>query len=333
MPDLNDLPGFRRGAEWAIAAGVAVELGLIATLRDGPLRSTEIARRLDASPRGVQALLGALAELGAVRPDEAGWRLTGAGRARLLDRESPEYEADSLIHWMRTIRGWSVDLPGAVRTGEPATKDSPAHGARNGKELEAFMAAMANRSPENVTAVADAVRGAAPGARTLLDIGGGPGVYSRALADRGFEVSLLDRPEVIVFVVEAYGLESDQRIQLVRADFLEALPRQSFDVVLLANVSHIYGPESNREVLRRTGEILNPGGCVAIIDFVRGVSGFAPLFALTMLLRTEDGGTWSLPEYTGWLHDAGLDRVRCATIGPDLQMVTAERPSEGRGAG
>jgi hypothetical protein len=69
---------------------------------------------------------------------------------------------------------------------------------------------------------------------------------------------------------------------------------------------------------------------VAIIDFVRGVSEFAPLFALTMLLSTDDGGTWSLSEYTDWLHGGGLERVRCASIGPDLQMITAVNPSEGR---
>jgi hypothetical protein len=69
---------------------------------------------------------------------------------------------------------------------------------------------------------------------------------------------------------------------------------------------------------------------VAVVDFVRGISEFAPLFALTMLLSTDGGGTWSLPEYTGWLHDAGLERVRCVTIGPDFQMITAVKPSEGR---
>ena len=57
---------------------------------------------------------------------------------------------------------------------------------------------------------------------------------------------------------------------------------------------------------------------MAIVDFVRGVSEFAPLFALTMLLSTDDGSTWSLPEYSSWLLGAGLERVRCTTIRPDV---------------
>ena len=61
MPDLNDLHVFRRGAEWALAAGAAVELGIIATLGDGPVGSSEIARRLKLSPRGVETLLRILA--------------------------------------------------------------------------------------------------------------------------------------------------------------------------------------------------------------------------------------------------------------------------------
>jgi 2-polyprenyl-3-methyl-5-hydroxy-6-metoxy-1,4-benzoquinol methylase len=330
MPDLNDIHAFRRGAEWALAAGVAVELGIIAALGDGPVVSSEIARRLNLSPRGVETLLGTLEELGAVTRENPGWRLTGAARARFLDRGTPDYDADSLLHWMRTIRRWSEELPETVRTGVPGTTDTPARGAKNGKGLEAFMAAMANRSPDNVSVVADAVRGAAPGARTLLDVGGGPGVYARALAHRGFEVTLLDRPEVIEFVSEAYGLISAENIHLEPADFLRALPELQYDVVLLANVTHIYGPTTNRDLLRRVAGRLNPGGCVAIIDFVRGESEFAPLFALTMLLSTDDGGTWSLSEYTDWLHGSGLERVRCASIGPDLQMITAVNPSEGR---
>lgn len=326
MPGLNDLRDYRRGAEWALAAGVSLELGIIDALAGRSAHTSEIADTLGLSARGVEALLGSLSELGAVAVDESGWRLTGAGRAHFVDRETPDFEADSLLHWMRSIRRWTRDLPEVVRSGKQGRADDLASGPKRGEELEEFMAAMANRAPNDVVAVADAVRAAAPEAATLLDVGGGPGVYARALADRGFEVSLLDRPEVIRFVSDAYGLGSDGRIQLVSADFLQELPDQEYDVVLFANVSHIYGASTNRDLFRRIAVNLSSGGCVAIVDFVRGMSEFAALFALTMLLRTEDGGTWSLEEYSNWLLGSGLERVRCTTILPDVQLITARKP-------
>jgi hypothetical protein len=188
------------------------------------------------------------------------------------------------------------------------------------------MAAMANRPPHRTAAVADAVRMAAPAARTLLDLGGGPGVHSRAFIARGFDVTLFDRPEVIDLVSGAYGLEDEEGLRLVGGDFQVGLPDGEFDGVFLSNISHIYGPETNRQLISRSASALAAGGCLAIVDFVRGVSGFAPLFAITMLLTTDEGGTWSMLQYSDWLEDAGLERVRCRTVQPDVQLVTAVRP-------
>jgi len=328
MTDLRDLPGFRRGAEWAIAAGVALELGLIDELAERPTGTGTLASRLGLEPRGVEALLGALHALGAVQRQDGSWRLTGQARARFVDRDTPDFEADSLRHWMRSIRRWATELDTTVRTGGPPPgRRTPADGAKTGRDLENFMAAMANRAPARTAAVADAVRRAAPAAVSLLDVGGGPGVLARALVERGFQVTLLDRTEVIELVAERYGLSRARGIQLVAGDVFEGFPAGTFDVVLLSNLSHIYGPERNRDLLARASEALAPGGSLAIVDFVRGVSEFAPLFALTMLLSTDEGGTWTLEQYGSWLRGAGLERIRCRTILPDVQLLTAVRPA------
>ena len=332
MTELRDLPGFRRGAEWAIAAGIALELGLFDELAARPSRAGTLASRLGLEVRGVEALLGTLHALGAVEEQGGCWRLTGQARARFVDRDTPDFEADSLRHWMRSIRRWATELEEAVRTGGPPPgRRTPADGAKTGRELENFMAAMANRAPSRTAAVADAVRRAAPTAASLLDVGGGPGVLARALAERGFQVTLLDRTEVIELVAERYGLAQAGGIQLAAGDVFEQVPAGSFDVVLLSNLSHIYGPERNRDLLARVSEALAPGGSLAIVDFVRGVSEFAPLFALTMLLSTDEGGTWTLEQYGSWLRGAGLEHIRCRTILPEVQLITAVRPA-GRSA-
>lgn len=332
MAGLSDLHEYRRGAERALALATAVELGLVSALADGRASTGELAARLSLDPRGVETLLGAIAGLGAVREEPDGWMLTGAARARLVDADSPDYEEESLRHWLRTLRRWALDLPGVVRHGRPPDADGPERGAPRHEDLAAFMAAMANRSPGRVEAVVRTILELAPGARTLLDVGGGPGSYARAFAERGLRVTLFDRPEVIEHVAGTYGLAGEDGIELAGGDFRDTLPDGPFDVVLLANVTHIYGPSTNAELLRRAAARLAPGGRLAVLDFVRGVSEFAPLFALTMLLSTEAGGTWTLRDYAAWMEEAGLSGVRCVPVPPDVQLVTAVRAGD-RGAG
>lgn len=325
MADLDRLREYRRGAEWGLALATAVELGLVDALAAGPASASDLAEALSLDRRGVEALLGALQGLGAAREDPDGWRLTGPARARLVDADTPDYEGESLRHWLRTVRRWAVDLPDAVRSGRGPDRAGPGQGAGGREDLAAFMAAMANRSPAMVAAVADRLRDLAPDARTALDVGGGPGAYARGLAERGFHVTLFDRPEVIELAADAWGLAGAPGISLAAGDFLEALPGGPFDVVLLANVTHIYGPPQNAALLRRAAAALAPGGLLAVLDFVRGESAFAPLFALTMLLSTEAGGTWTRAEYARWMEAAGLTGLRCASVGPDAQLVTARR--------
>jgi hypothetical protein len=68
---------------------------------------------------------------------------------------------------------------------------------------------------------------------------------------------------------------------------------------------------------------VTPGGCIAILDFVRGLSEFAALFAITMLLATEAGGTYTLEEYGSWLGEAGFTGIRCTAISNETHLVTA----------
>lgn len=58
---------------------------------------------------------------------------------------------------------------------------------------------------------------------------------------------------------------------------------------------------------------------MVIIDMIpndeRTGPPYALLFALNMLVNTEEGGTYTLAEYTDWLKDAGFSRVETADIG------------------
>lgn len=326
-PELADLPTYRRHADWAMVAALGLEVGVYEALADGPLPTGGLAERLDAHERGLGILLGALEELGAVRRDGDGWRLTGPGRARFVDRDTPDHQAGAAGLWLSNTRRLLEDLPVAVRTGR-AARSAEAGGSDDG-DVAGFQAAMADKDPGLVEAVADGcVRACGErlrGGGRALDLGGGPGVYARALRDRGFDVTLLDTPEVVEHVAEAYGLAEVPGLELEAGDFEETLPDGPYDLVLLANITHLLPPEKNAELVSRLAERIPAGGVLAALDFVRGASAFASLFAITMLLNTEEGNTYGRADYERWLGDAGFGEIRLRAVDDDRHLLTARR--------
>ncbi len=323
MPRLEALRDYRRHAEWAFVPAIALELGVVDALVDGPKSAGGLAASLGLSSRGVDALLGALAELGAVRQEGDLYRLTGGGRAYLLDPTSPDFQRPSLLHWLAGIRRWSTALDDSVRSGEPHTGGSTGSGGPGPGDVGRFMEAMANKPGEVVERVVREVVRRAGSPRSLLDLGGGPGSFARAFAALGIRTTLYDRPDVIAHVRSAFALDEVTDLELAEGDFLERIPPGPFDVVLAANISHIYSAEANRLLFRRAADSVAPGGCIAILDFVRGRSEFAALFAITMLLATEAGGTYTLEEYGSWLGETGFTGIRCTAISNETHLVTA----------
>ncbi|HEV2132262.1 MAG TPA: methyltransferase domain-containing protein [Longimicrobiaceae bacterium] len=327
MPGIEQLADYRRHAEWALVAATAHELRLLEELAEGPTSAADLAARLGLSPRGVGAVLGVLEELALVRRDGERYGLTEEGRAAFVARGSPAYQGDAIRLWLQNVRRWTDDLGRAVREGGPPRAiEAPGTGdASDPEALARFMAAMDNKPVAQVEAVVEACLARAPHARDVLDLGGGPGTFARAFARRGLHATLFDRPEVIEHVAERYDLRSLPELNLQSGDFLETPPAGEFDIILQANITHIYDPATNTRLITSLVPRLRPGGVLAILDFVRGFSEFAPLFAITMLLNTEQGGTYSLEEYARWLEEAGLDEVRCTSIDADRQLVTAVR--------
>ncbi|MFQ5678860.1 MAG: methyltransferase [Gemmatimonadota bacterium] len=328
----GELKSGRRGAEWALAVGTAQALGILEALAEGPCSAGRLAETLALHPRGTEILLGILTDAGLASFTERGYALTGQGRARFIDRDAPDFEGDAMRLWLSNIRRWAGDLEEAVRRGGPPG-DGPEPG-RTREEMDSlsrFMAAMANKEPafvEKVVAQCEARLG--EGGHELsrsrvLDLGGGPGVFARAFIARGARAVLADRPEVVEHVAEAYGLGGVPGLELWQGDFLNKLPGGRFQLILLANITHIYDAETNADLLRRVAARLSPAGVVAILDFVRGASEFAGLFAVTMLLNTEAGNTYALADYETWLEGAGLARPRCLSLDADRQLLTARR--------
>lgn len=325
MPRPDDLKAFRRHAEWAVVSVTALEEGVLDALAEGARTEEELAGETGLHPRGVRVLLGVLEEMGLVRTGGEGrWRATGQARGFFVDPDTPDYQREAVLHWLAQLREWTTELPEILRRGRPPSEET--EGSWDREEMEAFQAVMASKNPELVSQVVDACVQRAPRVGRILDVGGGPGAFTREFLSRGWEGVLVDRPDVVEHVATAYGLERLDGLELVGADFNESLPEGPFEAVLLANITHIYDGDANERLLARCAERLAPGGVLCVMDFVRGVAPFAALFAVTMLMNTEAGGTYPLERYRSWLEAAGLRDVRCVTVREERQVVTAVRP-------
>lgn len=326
-PTFGDLPlnRLRDLAEEVALVAASVDVGVFRALAERPDDPEGLADRLDLSRRGTRILLPALRTLGLLEVDgNDRHRPTERAREVLADPSSPEYAAGGLPLWLRNLRAFTR-LPEALATGLPLD-DPEREDGRDEESLARFLAAMDAAPRDRVRRLVDLCLDRVPDARRALDLGGGPGHMSRELARRGLEVVLFDRPETVEFVGPEYGLDQVDNVGLVGGDFHEdPLPEGPFDLVLLSNVLHIYGPARNRALLRKVAAITRSGGVCAVADFVRGVSPRAPRFALVMLLRTEEGDTYAESEYVRWLTEAGFRDAELEGLDEDRQLLTAIR--------
>ncbi|MFW6202333.1 MAG: class I SAM-dependent methyltransferase [Gemmatimonadota bacterium] len=318
-PSINEL---RDAAEVATMVAAASEAGVFQALAQGAATPAEVASSTEIDGRAAGILLPALAEAGLLARAEGRFRLMPDAARQLTQPDSPAYVAGGLGLWLHNLRAM-VELPTVLRTGEPVVERVE---GTDGDAIARFMAAMASAPAERVRRAVELCLDRAPDARTVLDVGGGPGHYARAFIDAGLEATLFDQPETIDYVADAYGLSDVAGLRLVPGDFMEdELPGGPFDIVLLSNILHIYSPDRNRALLRKVAGVTAAGGLAAIQEFVRGRSPRAARFAIIMLLRTEGGNTYGEYEYGDWLEEAGYQNVRIDDVDSERQLVTGLR--------
>ncbi|MCA9484033.1 MAG: methyltransferase domain-containing protein [Nitrospina sp.] len=284
---------------------------LFDAIADAPATAAEVADRLSLSEKGALRLLNALTALGMVSRQ--------GDRFRLIPEFTPYLTAGgakSMKQWIRLSSDlmpiWDK-LETFVRQGEMV---------RNTME-------MLNQDPENMRAFIDAMHDKAlnapqsiariidlSGNRKLLDIGGGPGTYSLELCRilPGLRATVFEIPpvaEVARDYTRRYGLED--RVEAVNGDFkTDPLPT-GYDLVLIANVLHMYPAETARALVQKAAAALEPGGRLIVHGFSTNPDRVSPLedviFCLNMGMLTEDGNAHSVPEMQAWLEDAGFGNI------------------------
>jgi len=115
----------------------------------------------------------------------------------------------------------------------------------------------ASRNLEFITRCADWVASLLPNSAELLDIGCGPGLYTKKFAERSLQVTGLDFSASSI----AYARTHDSDSEYVFKDYLSMDFDNMFDIITLIYCD--YGaliPDEHRNLLRRINKALRPGG-------------------------------------------------------------------------
>ncbi|HUP86426.1 MAG TPA: class I SAM-dependent methyltransferase [Acidimicrobiales bacterium] len=298
-------------ASAAIAAGR--ELGLHDLLVE-PVALDAIARGCGASPRGIEVLLEAYRTFGLVEVD-------GAGR----------WSSSDLLGFTALFD--VGDLVETVRTGRPAVR-----GDRS-TDAGAFYPGVVERLVRWHSSSAEmAARALASPALRILDAGAGGAGWSRAIVERdgSCRVVAVDLPEVVATtsaLIDAAGVAD--RFDVVGGDLFTLDPAalgEPFDLVLAANLLHLFDRDRASKLLARLSELVAPDGRLVVIDAIPTASGDvedrrARLYGVHLLLRTGTGGVWTVDDYAGWMGACGLVEVEHVDIAADspMSMVVGKR--------
>jgi SAM-dependent methyltransferase len=291
--------------------GAAVKTGIINALCE-TTTYIDLTNQLSLNPRAVWVALEALTDLGYVTKSGETITLSVEARRILYDPSASNYVGFAFMHRYNMIRSWA-HLPEVLASGKPAPNDNDSENTRY------FMEAMRYGAEKSASVIADFLLSGTSNKVRVLDIGGGPLIYGSAFTSHGAEVTVLDLPPVVYLMQEK---AKKVGISIVPGDFNIGLPHGPFDLAFLGNICHIFGEKENKELFSKVNHVLSPGGQIVIIDMVRGTNPFASVFGVNMLVNTENGGTWTLDQYTEWLNKAGFGNVKLSTIA-GRQIITA----------
>ena len=291
--------------------GAAVKTGIIHALCETTTYN-DLTSKLSLNPRAVWVAVEALADLGFVTKSEETITLSEEARKMLYDPTATNYVGFAFMHRYNLIRSWA-HLPEVLATGKPAPSDN------DPKNTYYFMEAMRYGAEKSAPAIADFLLADTLNKVQVLDIGGGPLIFGSAFVAKGAEVTVLDLPSVVQLMQEK---AKKAGIAMIPGDFNIGLPLGPFDLAFLGNICHIFGETENMELFRKVNQVLSHSGRIVIIDMVRGTNPFASTFGVNMLVNTENGGTWTLGQYTEWLSKAGFKNVTLNTIA-GRQIITA----------
>lgn len=296
------------------ALATALDLGMFSHLAHGHDTATAVAAACGSDPRAVRMILDLIAALGLLTKNGEHYALTAESETYLVT-DSPRYMGPFVQHLELTWPAYAK-LTEAVQHGRPP---EVLNDEATGEEFFVKLVPMIFPMTYPQACAAAEGLGLGNGTRgvTVLDVGAGTAAWSIAMLQRDptARAIAVDWPPVLEVTrqfTQRFGVAD--RYEYIAGNLREVdFGEGSCDIAVLGHICHSEGEAESKTLFRRLHRALRPGGKLVIADMVPDDDRSGPLFplifALNMLVHTEEGDTFTLGEYTAWLHEAGFGAV------------------------
>ena len=299
---------------WATGIlGAAASHSVFTHLEAGADTAGQLATQAKISERGAQTLLDGLVGLGLAEVRDGRYRNTAEADTFLVEGRPASFSGFAKLKLAHM--GNLATLPEVVRTGGPVT--DPTVEVADNPHWEDVVPAIAAQSVPVATIAADTLRLAEAGEISILDIGGGSGIYSAIWlglnpAARSTQLDWGPINAIARRLVAERGVAD--RFTCIDGDFHTTdFGTAAHDVAVYSHVAHQEGPADNVAIFAKVRGALKPGGTLVICDYVveddRSGPPFALIFASEMLLKSRHGSTWRRADYRAWLTKAGFEEI------------------------
>jgi ubiquinone/menaquinone biosynthesis C-methylase UbiE len=320
---------------WAFASTqvicTALELDIFTCLDEAPATLAALARETGSSTRGLRILLDAL--VGMRYLERLGDRyMPSPVASQYLSKKSSSYMGNFVLHTRQLQANWAR-LTGVVRTGRApyAVESEEDHG----EFFAQFVGALHSlHSPAAAVAARELWPEGTAGGHRVLDVGAGSAVWSLAFARRDPQarVTVSDWPSVIDRVTRKWVARerAEARYEYLAGNFRNCdFGEAKFDVGILGHICHSEGSTRSRQMFARVHRALKPGGVILIAEMIpdneRRTALFPLLFAVNLLVNTEEGDTFTFAEYRQWLEAAGFHQVRTLNAPSPSPLIVANK--------
>jgi len=198
-----------------------------------------LTKEISADERATELLLDSLVAIGLLQKRKDRYKNSPL-TSRYLVSGRPEYQGDILRHYSNLWDNWS-GLDTVLKTGKPNRKSH---------DHEAFILGMHNLALLKVKKVLAHLD--LKGVKRVLDLGGGPGTYSMALARKVKEVTIMDFPETLKMakrLIDKAGIS--KKITLLSGDFTSDDMGRGYDLIFISQILHAYDEEGCISMLKK----------------------------------------------------------------------------------